>query len=426
MTRVSRLAISNTLGTFLEYFDYTLYGFSAPLIAHLFFSTKDRLSSLLLAWGVFFISFLVRPFGAILLGHLGDRLGRRNVLTACILLMGIPTCAIGFLPTYQQIGVLAPVLLMLCRILQGFAISGEFAGCSVYLYETAIRYKGFLASLTTCASGFGMLSASLWIFAFSQFGLSEHLVTNNYWRLPFIVAGLSIAIIGYYLRRSLPETPKFSEFSQHRQALKTPLVAIFKHEPITFVLSVLLAGYTTFVTYTLCVYTASYLTEELHYATEVALLITAAVGLVESLAAPLFAYLSDLYGRVKIMSIGTLGIIMLAIPLFEGLNHGSWQLITLNLCTLAICLATFDGPMMAYVLDQFSVGKRYSALGVSYNLGVALMGGSAPLLLSYLIAKTHNKAMPGIFLTGLATITLTALLSFAFYRKFKFSRVSLA
>jgi MHS family proline/betaine transporter-like MFS transporter len=212
MNKPIRLAVSNALGTFLEYFDYTLYGFSAPLIAHLFFPTKDRLSSLLLAWGIFFISFLVMPFGAVFLGHLGDRLGRRSVLTACILMMGIPTCAISFLPTYQQIGILAPILLTLCRILQGFAISGEFAGCSVYLYETARRYKGFLASITTCASGFGMLIASLWIFLFTHFQLIEHLVTSHYWRLPFVVAGLSIAVIGFYLRRSLLETPSFVEF----------------------------------------------------------------------------------------------------------------------------------------------------------------------------------------------------------------------
>jgi MHS family proline/betaine transporter-like MFS transporter len=181
--------------------------------------------------------------------------------------------------------------------------------------------------------------------------------------------------------------------------------------------SVVLAGYTTFVTYTLCVYIASYLTEELHYPTEIALLITAAVGLVESLAAPFFALLSDIYGRVRIMSIGTFAIMLLALPLFQTLHHSTTPLLILNLSILAICLAAFDGPMMAYVLDEFSIGKRYTALGVSYNLGVAIIGGGAPLILSYLIAKTHNKAMPGSFLTGLALTTIIVLLSYTCYKK---------
>lgn len=409
MIRPYRLAVSNTLGTFLEYFDYTLYGFSAPLIAHLFFPTQDRVSSLLLAWSVFFISFLVRPFGAFLFGHWGDRIGRRKVLSACILLMAIPTCLIGLLPTYQQAGLFAPITLMLCRIAQGFAVSGEFAGCSVYLYEVGVKYKGFLASLTTCASGFGMLAASLWILFFTHYQLAEHFVAGSYWRIPFIVAGILIGIIGFYLRRLMPETLPFAEINAKKEILKQPFLQIVKQEPGKLVMSAIISAYTTFITYTLLVYMATYLTEELHYPIETALLITSLVGLIESVAATFFSYLSDLFGRFTIMCLGTIGMLALAVPLFNYLQTGSLFVVVGCLTILALCLASFDGPMIAYILDQFNVGKRYSALGVSYNLGVGIIGGSAPLLLSWLIAKTHNSLMPGYFLAGLAIVVLTTL-----------------
>jgi MHS family proline/betaine transporter-like MFS transporter len=418
VTNLPKLAIASALGTALEYFDYTLYGFSAPLIATLFFPTHNHNSAILLAWAVFFISYLIRPFGALLFGHWGDRIGRRKALSITIILMALPTGLIGLLPIYNSAGMFAPILLIACRILQGFAVSGEFAGCSVYLYEITQTNKGFFSSITTCAGSIGIIASSLWVFCFAYFNFNSHFIQTNYWRTSFIMAGFLIAIAGYYLRKNMPETPDFVYLQKKQKIHKIPFMHILKQRSIALLISIALAAYTSFVTCALLVYMADYLKTNLHQSLTASLLITAFVGLIEALAALLFAYLSDLIGRLKVMLSGIICILLFAVPLFQLMQNNSLFMLVFSLILLACCLAAVDGPMAAYIIEQFQISERYSGLGVSYNLGVGILGGAAPLILTYLIEQTHNALIPGLFIAVLAVIVLLSLTLYTYWKKY--------
>jgi MFS transporter, MHS family, proline/betaine transporter len=191
-----KFIFSCTIGTFLEFFDYTLYGYFAGTIGNLFFPNERPALQLIAVWGVFSIGFLIRPLGALLIGNLADKRGRRKVLPFTIVFMAIPTAFIGILPTFAMAGWLSPILLLLCRLLQGIAMSAEYNGASIYILENSWQRPGFLGSLTPFAGGMGMLAASFLAYSFTHNLEGE--LSQWYWRLAFIIAGVSVGFVGWY------------------------------------------------------------------------------------------------------------------------------------------------------------------------------------------------------------------------------------
>lgn len=403
----SKYITSTMVGTFLEYFNYMLFAFLTPTLAPLFFPAQSSVASLLMAWGAFFICFIARPFGAVLFGHLGDRFGRQKALSLSLILMAVPTILMGFIPAYEEIGIMAPVLLIFCRLLQGFSISSEYNGGSIYLTEMAKHYKGFLASLIPCASGLGILAASL--ITLLSINMTIPVISTEGWRIAFIFTGIIAGGIGYYMRRSLPETPAFIQLQKRKGIVKIPFFTILQQGKLELLICIILSAYLGFASWTILVYMASYLKINLGFDTKIALALIAMTGLVEALFSPLFGFLSDIFRRRLVLSIAAMCMTVLSIPLFVLLQTDNIVLIAGVLIILAICLAAFDGPLSAFLPLRFSIYMRYSGLAIGFNIGAGVIGGSSPLLLTWLSSYNENHLLPGFFLAGLSFISVVTL-----------------
>lgn len=366
-----RLLIGTLSGVFLEYFDYTLYGFSAPFIAHLFFPFKNPGTALLLTWAVFAISFLVRPLGAVIFGHIADRVGRKHVLVFTILLMCLSTIAIGFLPTYQTVGIFAPVFLLLCRILQGISVSTEYSGCSTYLLEFKKTHKGLLSGIITSASGFGVFAASLLVLLFH---------TIN-WRYPFIIAGVVVGALGFYLRLGLQETPEFLLSKIENKLVKFPFIEMLKKMPRLLLKMVIVSAFAGVLIIVIEIYLPTYLQNHFHIARHTTLQLSTYLALIEACFAILCGFCSDYIGQTKMMVLSAMLTMIAIFPLMQLFHSSHIYIWYLAATLLALIVAMVDGPIAAYLVDHFPTSVRYSGVSFSYNLGAALIGGFSPSLL---------------------------------------------
>lgn len=366
-------------GVYLEYFDYTLYGFSAPYISHAFFPAEKPAVEVLLVWGVFAISFLLRPIGAVIFGHFADKFGRRQILIVNMLLMYFATIMIGFLPTYFHIGILAPAGLILCRMVQGLAVSTEYSGSSTYLLEFYRKRQGLISGIITSASGFGIFSASLLVLFFNS--LQTNILSIANWRWSFILAGMIIGILGLYLRIGLQESPKFLQVQKERRVERVPIFAILSKAPRRLLVGILISAYAGIMIIVIEVYLPSYLPMHFNITKEQALAIASFLSLTEACLAIAFGAFSDYFGVTKTIATSGILLILTIFPimlLFHQDHYIYWYLAALM---LAFLVAAVDGPMAAFLTNNFSTETRYTGVSVSYSIGAAVFGGLSPVLL---------------------------------------------
>lgn len=374
------LIISSTLGTFLEFFDYTLYAYFAVVISHEFFPLYSSKIQFLATWSVFAIGCLVRPLGALAFGHFADRIGRKKILPYTILLMALPTVGIGLLPTYESWGWLAPALLLLCRMVQGLSISAEYNGCSVYCVENRWARPGFLASLTPFSCGLGMLGASLLA-----------LSSSHNWRLPFIVAGTVVGIVGWVMRRNLPETTEFEILQREEKIQQFPLRTIVQHHKFSVFVNIICSAYMGTASYLLLVYMPSYLQREFSLSINQSLQFTVLLTCLEASACLLFGWLSDKIEQWKTMMLACMATLFICfLMLFIS---DSFALFLLCVVFLAVCLGAFDGPLTSYLPKLVPTSLRYSATSFGYNIGGAAIGGMGPIVVTFFIQQTHAPKM---------------------------------
>lgn len=374
-----KFILSCTIGTFMEFFDYTLYGYFAGTIGHLFFPTEKHSLQLIATWGIFSISFLIRPLGAMLFGHWADRMGRIKILPFTIILMAIPTACIGLLPTFAMVGWLAPLLLILCRLTQGLAMSAEYNGASIYILENHWSRPGFLGSLTPFSGGIGMLAASLLAYFFTynlQGALNPWL-----WRLAFIIAGGLIGFIGWYLRRDIQETYRFQCLKDAQEVLHSPLKEVMKDKKLPLLTNIFSSALMGSASYLLLVYLATFLHEQFHLTPTDALLITSLAVLVESIAVLFFGWLSDYLGRWQIIFTASSLMAVTAI-LFIMTPHLDMKTLIAYLMVFSVILGAFDGPLTLFLPELFKTKTRYSSTTIGYNIGAAAIGGLAPFIVS--------------------------------------------
>lgn len=397
--RSFRILLSCTLGTFLEFFDYTLYGYFAGTIGHLFFPQQQAFLQSLATWAIFAIGFFVRPLGAIIFGHFADKIGRRRIFPLTILFMAIPTAIIGFLPTFAMVGWLAPLLLLVCRIIQGLAISGEYNGASIYILENNWRPAGLLGALTPFSCAIGMLVASLLAFAFSQ--------TQNplmHWRLPFIIAGCVVGLVAWYLRRSMQETESFRKLQESKSILYKPLKSALDKKLSLFT-NIICSAYMGSASYLLLVYMPTYLQQQFHFATTRALLFTSVVAFLEAVSALFFGWISDLLGRWQILLLSSLVMAIASVLIILQPSLTIYELL-ISLLLLATILGAFDGPLTVYLPELFKTNIRYSATTFGYNIGGAALGGMAPFILSTLLQFIHSPVL--VFCAYLGILAILA------------------
>ena len=396
---------AGAIGNFVEWYDYSVYGFFATAIASQFFPSEDRVASLLATFAVFAVAFFMRPVGAFVFGHYGDTIGRRNTLAAAVIMMGIATLMIGVLPPYAQIGVLAPILLVVARLLQGFSAGGEWSGSAAFMVEYAPENKrGLYGSWQQVSIVAGLLVGSA-MGGLLGTVLSEDALNAWGWRIPFIL-GMVVALVGLYLRLRVEDTPAFRIIEEKEEITEAPVKESFTahwRESLTAI------GFTvawTVAYYILLTYMPTYVSETLGIPLTQALL-SNAIGLVVLMALiPFTAALSDRIGRKPLLIAFSALIALLTYPLFLLASTQVLAFIVLAQVLFGVIISLFSGPGPAALVEMFPTNVRYSALGVSYNIAVAAFGGTAPFIATYLISRTGSNFSPGFYLIAAAVVTL--------------------
>ena len=395
------------IGNFVEWFDYSIYGFLVVVISGVFFPPGDPNAALLSGFAVLAVPVFVRPVGGLFFSHFGDRIGRQRTLATVIILMSLATFSIGLLPGYATLGVLAPVLLVLARAVQGFSAGGEYAGGASFMAEySPDARRGYLTSWMAVSTGTGLLAGSLVAFLLTS-SLSEAAMSSWGWRVPFLLAG-PLGIIGFYLRLKLEDTPMFRALEQEEEVAQAPLIESFRvyWRQILLATGIVLGQLVTY--YAILVYTPTYLSETLGFESSQALLASTVSVAVYILLLPVFATLSDRFGRRRVMMAGCAGLVLLSYPGFLLISQGNLLVVVLVQAILGgLLLSLYTGPLVAALVELFPTRVRYSGFATSFNVG-SMASNSAPFLATYLIGATGSNFIPAYFVIVTCAISLVA------------------
>ena len=407
-----KLVIAGLIGNVLEWYDFSVYGYFAVSIGRHFFPSEDPATSLLAAFGVFAAGFLMRPVGAVLFGHIGDNWSRERALSLSVLAMAVPTFLIGVIPDYQQIGVTASVLLVLLRLAQGISVGGEYTTSIVFVVERSLpQRRGFMGTWCLFGTCAGTLLGSA-IATLLTSVLPRDVMRAWGWRLPFIL-GLAIGIVGLYIRRDLerdaksiePERPGAIEAPRESflGALKTQRLAILKVIGLKATSAV---GF-----YTLFVYMTVYYTRIVQIPKSDALAINTIALAAMLVMIPGAGALSDWVGRKPLLLAGAVGMLVFSLPLFQLLRSPKFGVILTGQLCFTIILCLFFGAEPAATAEAFPGRVRCSSAAISHNICFAVLGGTAPMVATYLIVRTQNDLSPSIYLMAAALVSIIAILS---------------
>lgn len=398
-----------SIGNALEFYDLLIYGYFAIVIGKLFFPVENETTSLLLSVGTFGISFVMRPLGAIILGSYADRAGRKPSLTLSISIMMLGTAMIAFAPTYSQIGIVSPIIIIVARMLQGFSTGGEFGAATAFMVEHADgKRRGFFASWQLSTQGLATVLAA-GISALLSYTLTDSQLNDWGWRLAFGF-GLLVGPVGLYIRNQIDETPEFKKIKTTKPE-KSPLHVVLVRDSVNLLLGIGVVSGATAFNYVHKLYMPTYALKQLHIPATSSFLGAMMTGVILMLTAPVFGMLSDRYGRFKILSIALLLIGCTSYPLFLILN--TWPTFTTLIVVqllVGLLIAACLGPIPAMLSDIFPTSTRGTGLALSYNFSVTLFGGFAPLLVTWMIAATESKLAPSFYVIGTSIISVTAVL----------------
>lgn len=396
-----KVVASAALGQFVEWYDFVVYAYTASVIATLFFPAEDRVASLLATFGVYAVGFVMRPLGGIVFGHFGDKLGRRGVLAMVILLMGGSTFAIGLLPTYGQVGLLAPLLLVVCRLLQGLSAGGEAMGSNALVAEHAPDHRrglwvGFTYSFANLPAVFAAL---LVLLLSSQMGGAYQ---SWGWRIPFLLGGL-LALIGLYIRFSVEESPAFRTTRSADRVSHAPILGVLRNHRRSLGFAFVMASLSGLGFYMLTGYFSTYLSEAVGLSSNDSLVSNSIALMVAFVAMPMGGLVSDRIGRRPTMIMGAGLSALVAVPAFLLASSGSLATAAMGQSLLAAALGLFFGPVGIVFLELFPTRNRYSGAAIGYNAAYLIFGGTAPLFCTYLVDATGSLLAPAIYVTVLAT-----------------------
>jgi MHS family proline/betaine transporter-like MFS transporter len=404
--RERRAIIAGFAGNVMEWYDFSVYGYFAANIGRHFFPAQDAVSSLIAAFGVFAAGFLMRPLGSLLFGHIGDKVGRKTALTASVALMAIPTFLIGALPSYQQIGVTASVLLVLMRLLQGLSVGGEYTISSIFLVEhSAAGHRGFFGSFAEVGACTGVLLGSA-LSALVTTVLDRTMVDSWGWRVPFLI-GVTVGIVGLYIRRHAIEE---SAPQGRQRKIASPIREAFTEwRTILRLIGLGAVGAVGF--YMSFVYVTTYLRQIDHIAQSTALDInTISMAVLLLLLAPVGA-LSDRRGRKPVLLMATGGMLLMAWPLFWMLHHNASFVILLGQMGFAVLSACFWGTIPATMVELVPERVRCTVLSLGYNTGMAILGGLTPMVAVYTIKRSQYDLSPAFLLMAAAAVSLIVVIT---------------
>lgn len=410
LDRKRRPVVLGAVGTTLEWFDFTLYVYLSPVIAQLFFPSEDELASLMATFGVFAAGYLMRPLGALFFGSYGDRRGRKAALTLSVAMMSGPMIVIGLLPTHDDIGAAAPILLVLLRLVQGFSVGGEFGGSIVLLEESAPPgRRGYVTNLALATAGIGFLVSSLTATLLHAV-LSTSQMDEWGWRLPFFL-GAAIGVFAFVMRRQMDETESFTAAKESGQLAEAPVRQLLRTERGALLAVFLLVGYSGLTYYLAATFIPSWLQSVIDAEPAEALLAATVGALLYTVLTPFAGLLSDRLGRRVVMAAGALALAIAAYPLFDLMSDGTFASVLVGEVVLMLLVIVFAGPSTPTFTELFGTATRYSGVAVGYGLGMALFGGTAPLLATGLIKWTGSDLAPSYMLIAASLLILVVVAS---------------
>ncbi|MCT1552175.1 MFS transporter [Brevibacterium casei] len=402
--------VAGSIGVLVHWFDWAVYAYMATTIAAIFFPESDRTAGLLATFAVFAVSFLVRPLGAILFGRLGDKLGRKLTLSVVILSMAVSTLVLGILPTYQTIGVLAPILLILTRIVQGLAAGGEFGSAAAFLGEFSPRNRrGFGCSWLEFGSLLGFLLASFAVYLLNV-ALTPEQITEWGWRIPFLIT-VPLGFVGLYIRRKIEDTPEFEALQKMETVAQSPLREVFKRNPKEFIQTCGMEIFMNVTFYVVLVYLLTYQETSLGFDAGRAALLSTLASALGLIIVPLAGIASDRWGRKPVLMTAAVALTVLSVPLFMLMGVRSDWAAFASTFGLAFILAIILGTHAATVVELFPTRTRQTGLSIAYAITAALFAGTAPYALTWLIDRTGSTLSPGFFLAVVGVIGIVTVAS---------------
>ncbi|WP_021591798.1 MFS transporter [Actinomadura welshii] len=392
------------IGNFVEWYDFALYGYFATTIATQFFPGHDPTARLLSTFAVFAVGFAIRPVGGVVFGHLGDRLGRRTALTLAVVLMSVATLGIGLLPGYATVGLLAPALLLVCRLAQGFSAGGEQVGANTFIIEYAPDgQRGRYAATIPIWVAAGTITAAVFAFAAGQ-ALPEAWG----WRVPFLLAA-PLGLIGLYLRLRIEDSPEFRAVEEAGEIEQAPLLEALRTSKLRMLLLFGWAITNAVGFYLMASYTTSYITSELGRSDATALISSSLALVAFAVSAGIGGRLSDRHGRVPVAATAAVALAVVAVPAFDLVRGDHLAGVLLGQALIGLCLGPISCTTCLLTVELFAPRIRYSASALSFNLCYTAFGGTAAYVATWLVSTTGAQLSPAIYLATVAVIsTVTA------------------
>ncbi|HEV8679375.1 MAG TPA: MFS transporter [Stellaceae bacterium] len=411
-TQLRRAIMASTVGTVIEAYDFLLYGLVAPLVfAKLYFPASDPLVGTLQAFAIYAVGFFIRPVGAAIFGHYGDRIGRKATLITTLLLTGLATFAVGFVPSYEAIGIWGAIILTLLRVIQGIGVGGEWGGAVLLSMEWArtTGHRGFIASWPQWGGPFGLFLANLAVLAFSE--LSGDAFLDWGWRVPFWLSIIMVGI-GLYIRLGILETPVFTRLIEENRIERAPVIEVVKRQPKEIILTALVRTGQQSPFYIFTAFVFTYGTSISHSSRDMLLTALLVATAISAITIPLFGHLSDRIGRRRITLIGAVAMGVWGFVYFALMDTGipGWVFLAIALSLIAHDMMW--GPQGALIAEVFAPRLRYSGFSLGFHLASITAGGPAPLIATALLAATGSGyAIAGyILFTVIVTIVSTIFL----------------
>ncbi|MER5437696.1 MFS transporter [Streptomyces sp. NPDC002790] len=407
-----RVVVTSMVGSVVEFFDFVVFATVAGLVFdELFFPSGNKVLGMMMALSTYAVGFLVRPLGGLLFGHMGDKHGRQRVLVATFVIMASATVLIGVLPTYGTIGVAAPILLVVLRIVQGLGAGGEFGGAVVMVVEHAhdTGKRGFYGSLTTCAVSGGVLLASGTLAVLTAVTSDEQFKAWG-WRVPFLLSAV-LLLLGLYMRRRIAETPVMKAAVEKGQIVKSPLREVFRRHRRAVLIAVLVPTGMNVSAQVVKVFSVPYVTGESDVSAS-SLLTLITIGQIFHLAGLVGSgWWSDKVGRRLPMIVGAVGLLIWGFAYFPLLMSGSTALSLLAISVALVFVGFIYGPLATFLSELFGTGVRYTGLSLAYQINIAFAGGCTPAVATALSGATDSWVIVAVMMTVSAALTLGAVIA---------------